>query len=147
MQQLCYCILYNMHTVNLQLSYCILCRKSSFMATYSYIVLPFNGPRLWPVSNGEMINPPIMRRAPDRPKKKRNRANDEPTSSKVLPRLLTTVKCKKCGTLGHNSRTCKGKTAADRKLPKGSNKARKQRKTKESPTVLTQCSQAPQTKE
>ena len=56
-------------------------------------------------------------------------------------------KCKKCGTLGHNSRTCKGKTAADRKLPKGSNKARKQRKTKESPTVLTQCSQAPQTQE
>ena len=105
-----YCILCILSI--LQLSYCILCRKSSFMATYSYIVLPSNGPRLWPVSNGELINPPIMRRAPGRPKKKRNRANDEPTSSKVLPRLLTTVKCKKCGTLGHNSRTCKGKTAA-----------------------------------
>ncbi|XP_058765308.1 uncharacterized protein LOC131638780 [Vicia villosa] len=123
-------------------------RKSNFLATYSYIVLPSNGPRLWPAATtGEMINPPVMRRAPGRPKKKRNRANDEPTSSNVLPRNLTTVKCKSCGTLGHNSRTCKGKTAADRKLAKGSSKAKKQKKTKESHTVLTQGSQAPQTQE
>lgn len=113
-------------------------------------MLPSNGPRLWPATNVEMINPPVMRRAPGRPKKKRNRANDEPTPSNVLPRNLTTVKCKRCGTLGHNSRTCKGKTVADRKLAKGSNKAKKQRNTKESkesPTVLTQGSQAPQTQE
>ncbi|KAI5416955.1 hypothetical protein KIW84_041812 [Lathyrus oleraceus] len=74
-------------------------RKLRFLATYSYIVLSSNGPRLWPVTNGEIINPPVTRRASGRPKKKRNRANDEPTSSNVLPRNLTTVKCKSCGTL------------------------------------------------
>ncbi|XP_058726237.1 uncharacterized protein LOC131597563 [Vicia villosa] len=138
-------------------------RKTSFMATYSYIVLPSNGPRLWPTAEGEPINPPVMRRAPGRPKKKRNKANDEPTSSNMLPRSLTIVKCKSCGNFGHNSRTCKGKTAADRQLPKGSNKNKKQNKastkggnktkkqkkasTTEAPTVLTQGSQAPQTQE
>ncbi|XP_058783420.1 uncharacterized protein LOC131658103 [Vicia villosa] len=137
--------------------------KTSFMATYSYIVLPSNGPRLWPTAEGEPINPPVMRRAPGRPKKKRNKANDEPISSNVLPRNLTTVKCKSCGNFGHNSRTCKGKTAADRQLPKGSNKTKKQKKTlnkggnktkkqknastTEAPTLLTQGSQAPQTQE
>ncbi|XP_058780530.1 uncharacterized protein LOC131654122 [Vicia villosa] len=46
-------------------------RKTSFMATYSYIVLPSNGPRLWPTTEGEPIYPPVMRRAPGRTKKKK----------------------------------------------------------------------------
>ncbi|KAI5444874.1 hypothetical protein KIW84_013231 [Lathyrus oleraceus] len=94
------------------------------------------------------INPPVMRRAPGRPNKQINKANDETTSRNVLIRNLTTIKYKNCGILGHNSRTCKGKTAMDRQLVKGSNKvtkAKKQRKssTKEADTVLTQGSQAP----
>lgn len=84
-----------------------------------------------------------MRRASGRPKKKRDMANDEPTSSNLLPKFLTTIKCKNCGILGYNSRTCKGKTTENRQLAKGSNKvtkAKKQRKasTKDSATVLTQ---------
>lgn len=116
--------------------------KSSLFATQSYIVLSFNGPGLWPTTNGEIIHPPIIRRVIGRPKKKRNKANDEPSSTNVLPRNLTIVKCKSCGILGHNSRTCKGKIVADRQLAKNSNKAKKQRKTstKESPTVLIQGS-------
>ncbi|CAI8614440.1 unnamed protein product [Vicia faba] len=72
------------------------------------------------IYNGESINLPVMRRALDRLKKKINKANDEPSSSNILPRSLTTVKCKSCRTFGHNSRTCKGKTSADRQLLKGS---------------------------
>lgn len=63
-----------------------------------------------------------MRRAPDRPKKQRRKANDEPRNPHKLKRQYTTVKCKKCGKFGHNIRTCKGKTAADREIPKGGNK-------------------------
>ncbi|XP_058739749.1 uncharacterized protein LOC131611940 [Vicia villosa] len=44
-------------------------RKTQCLATNSHIVLPSNGPRLWPVTNTEYINPPLMRRAPGRPKK------------------------------------------------------------------------------
>jgi hypothetical protein len=77
---------------------------------------------MWPATDTEAINPPLMRRAPGRPKKKRNRSNDEPKDSRVLPRHLSTVQCKKCLKFGHNIRSCKGKTAADREIPKGGNK-------------------------
>lgn len=85
-------------------------------------------------------------------RRRKKHGNDEPTSSNVLPKNLTTIKSKNYGILRHNSRTCKGKIATDRQLVKGSNKvtkAKKQRKTstKESSTVLTQWSQAPQTQE
>ncbi|KAI5404558.1 hypothetical protein KIW84_051639 [Lathyrus oleraceus] len=120
--------------------------KPGFFITYSYIVLPSNGPRLWPATNGGKTNPPIMRKALGRPKKKTIMTNDEPTSSNVLSRNLNTIKCKSCGTLGHNSRTFKGKIAVDRQLEKGSNKVNKIKKqrntsTKESAIVLTQGSQ------
>jgi len=81
--------------------YC--CRKSQSLATYSHIVLPSNGPKLWPVTNTEHINPPAMRRSAGRPKKLRKKSNDEPpvrsgdaaSNGGVLPRQLKTVKCMK----------------------------------------------------
>lgn len=33
------------------------------MVTYSYIIISSHGPRLWPTSQGESINPLVMRRA------------------------------------------------------------------------------------
>jgi hypothetical protein len=80
---------------------------------------------MWPATDTEAINPPLMRRAPGRPKKKRNRSNDEPKDSRVLPRHLSTVQCTKCLKFGHNIRSCKGKTAADKEIPKGRNKQKK----------------------
>jgi len=92
-------------------------------------VLPSNGPKLWPVTNTEHINPPAMRRSAGRPKKLMKKSNDELVRNEnaaghggVLPRQLKTVKCMKCNKYGHNSRTCKGKSAADRQLSKGANK-------------------------
>ncbi|GAU50378.1 hypothetical protein TSUD_368580 [Trifolium subterraneum] len=134
-------------------------RKKTFMATYSHIIMPSTGPKLWPIIDSEsIINPPRMRRAPGRPKKQRNKSNDEPKNSKILPRYLKTVECKKCKKLGHNMRTCKGKTAAYREIPKGGNKKQKSKKKtragessqapqpqgSQAPTVLSQGSQAPQ---
>lgn len=78
-------------------------------------MLPSNGPKLWPVTNTEHINPLAKRRSAGRPKKLRKKANDETVRSGdatgnggVLPRQLKTVKCMKCNKYGHNSRTCKG---------------------------------------
>nr|XP_027190523.1 uncharacterized protein LOC113786690 [Cicer arietinum] len=128
-------------------------RKTNFLTCYSYIIMPSNGPKLWHASNGDPINPPIMRRAPGRPKKKRNKSNDESKGSNKLPRQFATVKCKNCGKLGHNTRTCKGKSAADREIPKGGNNINRTKRAKttrvggdegETPTILSQDSQAPQ---
>ncbi|CAK8532062.1 unnamed protein product [Lathyrus sativus] len=98
-------------------------RKSHFNNSYSHIIYPTNGPQLWPLLEGQVpIKPPVLRRAIGRPKKLRNKVSDEPRNPHVLPRKLTTVSCHKCGAMGHNKRSCKGKMAAERVIPKGGNK-------------------------
>ncbi|CAK8543192.1 unnamed protein product [Lathyrus sativus] len=104
-------------------------RKSTVLDTYSYIIMSTNGPQLWPVNVANPISPPVMRRSIGRSKKNHNKANDEPRIRNTLPRTLQTVKCKKCGSFGHNKRTCKGKRAAERAIPKGGNKKSKKRVT------------------
>ncbi|XP_058759822.1 uncharacterized protein LOC131633127 [Vicia villosa] len=51
--------------------------KSTFEKIYANIVLPTNGPQLWPIVDHVPICPPVMRRAIWRPKKMRNKATDE----------------------------------------------------------------------
>ncbi|PNX99504.1 hypothetical protein L195_g022770 [Trifolium pratense] len=136
-------------------------RKSTTLATYSHIILPTNGPQLWPLLESDPINPPYMRRAIGRPKKNRNKRNDEPRNPNIVPRSLPTVECKQCKTLGHNKRSCKGKSAAERVIPKGGNKEKlkkqypaaetqvkvkpkkKKAKNDQGQTVIDQGSQAP----
>ncbi|WJX94045.1 hypothetical protein P8452_75507 [Trifolium repens] len=43
-------------------------------------------------------------------------------------RSCNTVTCGKCNGMGHNMRSCKGKRAADRDMPKGGNKEKKAKK-------------------
>ncbi|XP_058784836.1 uncharacterized protein LOC131659698 [Vicia villosa] len=124
-------------------------RKSTFMETYSHIVYPTNGPQLWPVDDQNKVEPPVMRREIGRPEKQRNKTNDEPRNPHILPRRFSTVTCAKCGAMGHNKRSCKGKRAADRAIPKGGNKPKKAAKTKkvktkEKQVEIGQGSQAPQ---
>ncbi|KAH1253477.1 hypothetical protein GmHk_04G010121 [Glycine max] len=97
-------------------------RKSTMLTTYSFIVYPCNGPNLWPPLQTPVMLPPVMRRAPGRPKKARNKKNDESTKKLYLLRQLRSVVCKNCKAIGHNRRTCKGKTFVDRTIPKGGNK-------------------------
>ncbi|CAK8538622.1 unnamed protein product [Lathyrus sativus] len=97
-------------------------KKSTVRPTYSHIIMPTNGPQLWHVNVANPISPLVMRRSIGRLKKNRNKANDEPRLRNTLPRTLQTVKCKKCGSFGHNKQTCKGKRASERAIPKGGNK-------------------------
>ena len=92
------------------------------LTTYSFIVYPCNGLNLWPHLQTPVMLPPVMRRAPGRPKKARNKRNDESTNTFKLLRQSKSVVCKKCGKIGHNKRICKGKTSTDRNIPKGGNK-------------------------
>ncbi|CAK8539441.1 unnamed protein product [Lathyrus sativus] len=121
--------------------------KCIVLATYSRIIMPTNGPQLWPVNVANPISPPVMRRSIGRPKKNRNKANDEPRIRNTLPRTLQTVKCKKCGSFGHNKRMCKGKRAVERAIPKGDNKKSKKKGDKSGKearqTVIDGGSQAP----
>ena len=51
-----------------------------------------------------LVQPPIKRRPPRKPKKKRTREPNEPISRRVD----IFKQCKACGKLGHNKRSCKG---------------------------------------
>ena len=92
------------------------------LTTYSFIVYPSNGPNLWPPLQTPVMLPPVMKRALGRPKKARNKKNDEFTKKPYLPRQSRSAVCKNGKAIGHNRRTCKGKTSADRTIPKGGNK-------------------------
>lgn len=120
------------------------CRKTTVLATYSHIIMPTNGPDLWPTDVNQPINPPVMRRSIGRPKKNRNKSSDEPRYQNTLPRNLQTVTCKKCGIMGHNVRTCKGKRAAERTIPKGGSKKIKKTAKQAVEVVIDGGSQAPQ---
>jgi hypothetical protein len=103
-------------------------RKSTFLDTYENLILPSNGPKLWPIVDTEPILPPYVRRSAGRPKKLRRKNNDEvPSASgtRLAKRNQDTVRCKRCKELGHNQRTCKGKTAAERMIPAGGNKVKR----------------------
>lgn len=73
----------------------------------------------------EPINPPVMRRVISRPKKNRNKENDESRNTNTFLINLQTMKYKKCGNMGHNKQTCKGKRDAEREISKGGNKETK----------------------
>ncbi|XP_058746445.1 uncharacterized protein LOC131619357 [Vicia villosa] len=133
------CIWFNQKEPEEYVSSCY--RRSIVMATYSHINLPKNGPQLWASDRNEPIQPPIMRRAIGRLKKNRNKTNDETRSTHTLPRKHQTVKCQNCGNMGHNKRTCKGKRAAERVIPKGGNKKVKTKGGGQ--TVIEGGSQAP----
>lgn len=117
------------------------------MATYSHIILSTNGPQLWPTKGTIPIKPLAMRRAIGRPKKNRNRTNDESRNTNTFPWTLQTVKCQKCLNMGHNKCTCKVKRAIERAISKGGNKkakAKGKKKVNGGQTVIGGGSQVPQ---
>lgn len=92
------------------------------MATYSHIIMPILVPQLWPTYVIHPINPLVTRIYISHPKKNHNKENDEPRIRNTLVRTLQISKCKKYGSFSHNKRTCKGKRATKREIPKGGNK-------------------------
>uniref|UniRef100_A0A7N2QWW4 CCHC-type domain-containing protein n=1 Tax=Quercus lobata TaxID=97700 RepID=A0A7N2QWW4_QUELO len=69
---------------------------------------PINGQNMWQSTGLPSVQPPIKRRPPGRPKKSRVKEPDEPTCHTKLRRVGVPKKCKACGRLGHNKRSCKG---------------------------------------
>ncbi|KAI5433562.1 hypothetical protein KIW84_020741 [Lathyrus oleraceus] len=59
-------------------------------------------PQLWPIDDLNTMTPPVMRRAIGRPKKQRNKMNDEPRNPHILLRRFSSVTCAKYGAMGHN---------------------------------------------
>ncbi|KAK8954692.1 hypothetical protein KSP39_PZI001628 [Platanthera zijinensis] len=81
-------------------------KKSAYMECYKHSVLPLNGPNFWPSIQSTQILPPIRRKAPGRPKKRRNKDYNEERSQTKMSRQYGTITCSKCGIVGHNKKSC-----------------------------------------
>ncbi|CAN1140273.1 hypothetical protein LINPERPRIM_LOCUS24738 [Linum perenne] len=79
--------------------------------TYDSVMLPIDGHTLWVQSQYAPVLPPMVRKMPGRPKKKRKYTNEDlmardkndPTKISRIGRIMT---CKSCKQEGHNKRTC-----------------------------------------
>jgi hypothetical protein len=91
-------------------------KMEKYMEGYAPRVFGMEGPNTWPTDDPcDPIMPPIVRRAPGRPKITRRKEADEPTNPYKLTRSGYTVKCGNCGGLGHNWKSCKQPLNPNRK--------------------------------
>lgn len=91
------------------------------------MIKPIRGPLHWPKCNvPTTMLPPLHQPQIGRPRKQRRKSRAEVTMSKdgKLTRKLRTVTCDKCGTRGHNSRTCTGPRQAKSKAAGNKRKER-----------------------
>ncbi|KAJ7976276.1 Transposase, mutator type [Quillaja saponaria] len=126
--------------------------KEIFERTYEPFIHPVNGQNLWPKTDNDPIEPPILSRPPGRPKKNRNKGEEEEPAINPykLKRKYGVIKCHKCGGTGHNSRYCKGlpiNSKGKRKCNLGSNRSgnKETSQTHESSTLYSQMSSSTQT--
>ncbi|XP_031095038.1 uncharacterized protein LOC115999322 [Ipomoea triloba] len=96
--------------------------KEMYEMTYSHALEPINGELFWPRTDLEEIGAPIPRRMTGRPKKRRNREENEPRHSKTkMSRKGGSISCSMCKESGHNKRYCPRKTTEARNVPLNGN--------------------------
>jgi len=96
-------------------------KKEAYNACYSGIIEPMTTPDQWPEVGLNPILPPPDQPMPGRPKKKRNRSNDEPPPGwgPYLDHITKFYRkgqlnhCTKCKQSGHSRRTCSNPAAQE----------------------------------
>ena len=73
---------------------------------------------MWRPSGVQPVQPPIKRRPPGRPKKKRTREAGEAAGR----RASISKQCRTCGKIGHNKRSCKGEIGGNSSSPSTTNR-------------------------
>nr|POF04628.1 hypothetical protein CFP56_39162 [Quercus suber] len=80
---------------------------------------------MWRPSGLPPMQPPIKRRPPGRPKKKRALEPDEPRSHKKNRGVDISKQCKACGKFGHNKRSYKREVGGNSSLPRSASEVSK----------------------
>nr|POF21006.1 hypothetical protein CFP56_59200 [Quercus suber] len=108
------CIFFNREAAEKYTNDCY--KVSTYKACYEPIIDPINGQNMWTPTGLPPVQPPIKRRPPGRPKKKRAREPNEPRRGHSKG-LGIAKRCKSCGKIGHNKRSCKGEVGGNSSLP------------------------------
>lgn len=95
--------------------------KETWENTYRPFILPVRGQDQWEKTQQDPILPPHYNRGGGRPKKQRTKKDDIPENPFKAKRKHGPMRCGKCGSQGHNSRSCQGtckkqKTCAKEKV-------------------------------
>ncbi|KAL7251764.1 hypothetical protein ACSBR1_013593 [Camellia fascicularis] len=61
---------------------------------------------VWTLILGDFLQPPPLKRLPERPRNAKNRAAHEPPAGTSQSKRSSTLRCKWCMQFGHNRRTC-----------------------------------------
>ncbi|GJY03108.1 zinc finger, PMZ-type containing protein [Tanacetum coccineum] len=80
--------------------------RESWFNAYQFSIKPVFGTNMWKMTNDVPPLPPIIRKMPGRPQKKRIQAPGETNGSQVS-RVGRTMTCKNCWEKGHNKASCK----------------------------------------
>ena len=107
------CIFFNRKVVEKCTNDCY--RVSTHKACYELVIDPINGQNIWTPTGHPPVQPPIKRRPPSRPKKKRAREPNEPSKGHSKG-LGIAKRCKSCGKIGHNKRSCKSEVGCNSSL-------------------------------
>ncbi|CAH9070161.1 unnamed protein product [Cuscuta europaea] len=81
--------------------------REYFFKAYEYEINPMGSTNFFPKADNVLIQPPILKRPPGRPKKQRHKSSLEGRDPHKAKRKYGVIKCGKCRQLGHNKRSCK----------------------------------------
>ncbi|KAL9686599.1 hypothetical protein QQ045_030992 [Rhodiola kirilowii] len=98
-------------------------KKEKFIMAYEASINPMPGPTEWPQVDGAIVLPPLFRKQPGRPRKKRIREVDEPVNPHRVRRGGIKMKCSNCGKVGHNRTRCKDEPTDPKKAADGAKDA------------------------
>ena len=107
------CIFFNREAAEKYTNDCY--KASTYKACYGPIIDPINDQNMWTPTGLPLMQPLIKRRPTGRPKKKRAREPNEPRRGHSKG-LGIAKRCKSCGWMGHNKRSCKGEVGGNSSL-------------------------------
>lgn len=91
--------------------------KETYLRAHATMIHPIQDQRLWEPVEGDVLEPPPLRRLPGRPRKNRRREVDEAAAGTSESRRSQTIKCSNCQNFDHNKRSCQRAPVAKKKPP------------------------------
>ncbi|KAK8701953.1 hypothetical protein V6N13_020328 [Hibiscus sabdariffa] len=101
-------------------------RKETQLKIYSHMIKPLRGPKQWShyQTDGHILSP-VIRRPVGRPQTKRRKEPDEPLKETGrLTKLEVKMTCSKCGSKGHNKRSCRGQVGGNARTKRNARPSR-----------------------